>query len=79
MFKVSVETGLDDIKAHLSTCGYEVVDMKDCVHPVQAVVFSGTPLLKPLTQRMNSDVTFLVNATNLTREQVVDRLQEPFR
>ncbi|MBU2703132.1 hypothetical protein Ga0466249_004268 [Sporomusaceae bacterium BoRhaA] len=78
MFKVTVETGLDDIKAHLSTCGYEVIDMEKCVRPVQAVVFSGLPLSKPLTQRVNSDVTFLVNATNLTKEQVVERLQEPF-
>ncbi len=79
MFKVSVETGLDDIKAHLSTCGYEVIDMENCVRPVQAVVFSGPSTHKPLTRKVNGDVTFLVNAANLTKEQVVESLQAPFR
>lgn len=79
MLKVSVETGLDDIKAYLSTCGYDVVDMANCVHPVQAVVYSGPILSKSLQRRVNSDVTFLVNATNLTKEEVVENLQAPFR
>ena len=78
MFKVSVESGLDDIKAYLSTCGYDVVDMAKCVHPVQAVVYSGPLLTKPLTPKVNSDVTFLINATNLTKEEVVASLQAPF-
>ena len=36
---VSVETGLDDVKAHLGNCGYEVIDMADCFRPVEAVIF----------------------------------------
>lgn len=78
MLKVSVETGLDEIKAYLSTCGYDVVDMANCVHPVQAVVYSGPVLLKPLTRKYDSDSTFLINATNLTKEEVVESLQAPF-
>ncbi len=78
MFKVSVETGLEDIKAYLSTCGYDVVDIANCVRPVQAVVYSGPPLPKPLKRKVVSDVTFFVNATNLTKEEVVESLQAPF-
>ena len=36
---ISVETGLDDVKAHLGSSGYEVIDMADCFRPVEAVIF----------------------------------------
>ncbi|EAX46995.1 hypothetical protein TcarDRAFT_0897 [Thermosinus carboxydivorans Nor1] len=72
---VSVETGLDDIKAHLSTCGYEVVDMADCVRPVEAVVYTGEPGAQAAAGKL-AENTVMVNAAGLTAEQVASVLAE---
>lgn len=70
---VSVETGLDDIKAHLGTCGYEVVDMANCIRPVEAVIFSGSADASIAAMRPGES-TVLVNAAGKTPEQVVGML-----
>ena len=72
---VSVETGLDDIKAHLNTCGCEVIDMADCVRPVQAVIFSGMAAAAAKSYRAAGS-TVLVNAAGKTPQQVADALNE---
>lgn len=73
---VSIETGLDDIKAHLNTCGCEVIDMADCVRPVQAVVFSGLVPSSATTSSRLAGSTVLVNAAGKTPQQVADTLNE---
>ncbi|MDF2928604.1 YkuS family protein [Anaerospora sp.] len=72
---VSIETGLDDIKAHLNTCGCEVIDMADCVRPVQAVIFSGLVASSATSSRLAGS-TVLVNAAGKTPQQVADTLNE---
>lgn len=66
---VSIETGLDDIKAHLDTCGYEVVDMANCIRPVEAVIFRGSADMNTTAMR-SGESTVLVNAAGKTPEQV---------
>ena len=72
---VSIETGLDEFKAHLGACGYEVIDMADCIRPVEAVIFRGsadvtTEWIRP------ADNTVLVNAFGKTPEEVAGLLGE---
>lgn len=72
---ISVETGLDDIKAHLSTCGYEVIDMADCVRPVEAVIFSGeVPAVAPVRRPAGS--TVIINAAGMNGAQVETALTD---
>ncbi|VBB07501.1 Hypothetical protein LUCI_2750 [Lucifera butyrica] len=74
---VSVETGLDQIKNHLYTCGYDVVDMGECIRPVEAIVYSGPQV--PAAQGMvkwTAKNTVMINASGLTPEQVVTQLEE---
>ena len=75
---ISVETQLEDIKAHLNTCGYQVVDMAECVHPVEAVVYCGEEIANSEGSsiiRRCAESTVMVNAAGLTGEQVVARLE----
>lgn len=66
---VSVETGLDDIKAHLDSCGYEVMDMAECIRPVEAVVFC-SPVCAGTPADRVGDGTVLVNATGRSAAEV---------
>lgn len=70
---VSVETGLDDIKAHLSDCGYSVVDMSECFRPVEAVVYRGEQA-QTIPQMKSGTSTTLINASGLTAEEVAAQL-----
>lgn len=79
MFRVSVETGLDGIKKHLSTCGYEVVDMAECIRPVQAVVYCAETVKAAHPLRYDGSGPLLINASHLTKEQVAATLQAPFQ
>ena len=75
---ISVETQLEDIKAYLNTCGYQVVDMTECIHPVEAVVYCGEEIVNnqgSIAGRC-AENTVMVNAAGLTGEQVVARLEE---
>lgn len=72
---VSVESGLEDIKAHLNAQGYDVVDMMGCVRPIEAVVYSGEPLVNSLSVPLAAKSTILVNATGLTPEEVVNHIE----
>ena len=72
---VSVETGLDDIKAHLDTCGYEVMDMAECIRPVEAVVFRGPVCTETLAARAGEG-TVLVNATGRSAVEVEGFLRD---
>lgn len=72
---VSVASGLDSVKAHLSSQGYEVVDQDSWVRPVEAVVYSGPPLPAGSgTWQPAADNTVLVNASGLTPEEVAREL-----
>lgn len=72
---VSIETGLDEFKAHLGACGYEVIDMANCIRPVEAVIFSGSA---DVTAEWigPADNTVLVNAFGKTPEEVAGLLGE---
>lgn len=72
---VSVETGLDDIKAHLDTCGYEVMDMAECIRPVEAVIFRSPVCAETSTARAGEG-TVLVNATGRSAVEVEGCLRE---
>jgi hypothetical protein len=75
---ISVETGLDEIKAHLQTSGYTVVDMSEAGRAVEAVIFTGQPCG---SNQVNSNscscqelYTVLINATGLTPVEVAEQL-----
>ena len=70
---ISVETGLDDVKAHLGSSGYEVIDMADCFRPVEAVIFSGHPGSRMSRNWRN---TALVNRAGKTPQEVAELLDE---
>lgn len=72
---VSVQTGLEDIKAHLTSCGYQVIDMEKCVTPVEAVVYQG-PVLGYQTAGRQADNTVVINAAGMNGEQVVQQLED---
>jgi hypothetical protein len=73
---VSVETGLDDIKAHLNSCGYQVVDMAECMYPVEAVVYARQAFEEGKKSEKNAGCTVLINAMGLSGEQVVQTIEE---
>lgn len=73
--RVSVETGLQDIKAHLSDCGYQVVDMAECISSVEAVVYTGTPVMSVRPPR-TTDNTVIINAKGLSVAQVAATIEE---
>lgn len=72
---VSVEPGLDPVKEHLSSQGYQVVDQGAWVRPVEAVVYSGAPLAAGQDRACVAESTVLVNAAGLTPEEVVLQLE----
>lgn len=73
---ISVASGLDSVKAHLSSRGYEVVDHDSWQRPVEAVVYSGEPLPAASgTWRPAAENTVLVNANGLTPEEVASELE----
>ena len=72
---VSVETGLDKIKAHLQSTGYSVIDMAEAGPAVEAVIYSGGERVPGCNLKSTSDLfTVMVNATGLTPEQVAEEL-----
>ncbi len=72
---VSVEPGLDPVKEHLSSQGYEVVDPGVWVRPVEAVIYSGAPLEVSQVRHGAAESTVLVNAAGLTPEEVALQLE----
>jgi hypothetical protein len=72
---VAVDPGLDPVKEHLSSQGYQVVDPGVWVRPVEAVVYSGAPLTGNQTRRGAAENTALVNAAGLTPEEVALQLE----
>jgi len=72
---VSVETGLDDIKMHLNACGYQVVDMAECIRPVEAVIYTG-PKTDGIYAAKAARGTAVINATGMSGEQVTSYLEE---
>jgi hypothetical protein len=73
MRKVSVESGLGGIKQRLEERGYEVVNMENCIFPVEAVVYYGGEPVNAVCSH-SPDGTILVNAHGLTPDAVADRL-----
>lgn len=73
---VSVDPELNDVKSHLNTCGYEVVNMNECIRSVEAVIYHGQPLLNnAAANNMTAENTVLINAAGLTPEEVVAQLE----
>jgi hypothetical protein len=72
--RISVEPGLAAVKAHLHQCGYEIVDMAECVRPVEAVVYAGPPLTDAPTAIPAAENTVLVNACGLSPAEVAAQL-----
>lgn len=70
---ISVESGLDAVKAHLENCGYEVLDMGQCFRPVEATVYTGERSGAAYSAR-SAENTVLINAAGLTPEQVAIEL-----
>lgn len=75
---ISVQTGLNEIKAHLQGSGYSVVDMEEAGQYVEAVVYTGDRCAGQPKQMGSSTELFtvMVNATGLTPEQVAAELSE---
>ena len=78
---ISVETGLDDIKAHLHACGYEVVDMDACIRPVEAIVYTGATMQVQVNEVAKgagrlAENTVMINAAGMTAEQVSAQIEE---
>lgn len=71
---ISIETGLDEIKDHLTNCGFEVVDMEQSFRPIEAVVFTGELMSSELAVRMAKG-TMLINALGLSGEQVAAQIE----
>lgn len=67
---VSVETGLNEIKEYLTACGYEVVDMADCIRPVEAVIYTGAQLTRQPAVHRLAENTVMINAAGLTAQQI---------
>lgn len=71
--KVSVESGLEQIRDRLVERGYEVVDMENCIRPVEAVIYNGGAVTDSLCSH-GPEGTILVNAQGLSPDAVADRL-----
>lgn len=71
--KVSVEGGLDQVRKRLIERGYEVVDMENCIRPVEAVVFNGGGGVNSVSSH-GPEGTILLNAQGLSPDAVADRL-----
>lgn len=73
---ISVQTGLNEIKAHLQNSGYAVVDMAEAGSSVEAVIYTGEQCADPCKEMASSSelYTVMVNATGLTPEQVAEQL-----
>ena len=73
---ISVETGLDDIKEHLQSAGYTVVDMAEAGPAVEAVIYTGeTCISSGSCPRSAADCyAVMVNAAGLTAQQVAEEL-----
>jgi hypothetical protein len=73
---ISVETGLNEIKAHLQNSGYAVVDMEEAGASVEAVIYTSEPCADVCREIASSSELFtvMVNASGLTPEQVAEQL-----
>lgn len=72
---VSVEAGLDDVKAHLDSCGYQVLGMEEAIRPVEAIIYKGLSENNRQMGRTGRG-TAVINANGLTGEQVVACLDD---
>ena len=72
---VSVQADLEDIKAHLTSCGYQVIDMEKCISPVEAVVYRG-PTVTSQSAAKVADNTLVINAAGLSGEQVMQQIED---
>lgn len=72
---VSVESGLHDIKTHLTVCGYQVVDMAENVRPVEVVIYQGLDERNENSGKTCKG-TAVINAAGMTAEEVVAYLNE---
>lgn len=75
MRRVSVESGLNQVRQRLEERGYEVVPMESCFSPVEAVVYSGAVGAASACTH-GPEGTMLVNAQGLTPDAVADRLDD---
>jgi hypothetical protein len=75
MRRVSVESGLKQIRQRLEERGYEVVPMENCFSSVEAVVYSGAVGGTSVCAH-GPEGTMLVNAQGLTPDAVADRLDD---
>lgn len=75
MRKISVDNSLGEIKSHLEACGYDVVDMEQCIRPVEAVVYAGGEAGVTEPPARAPENTALINAQGLTAAEVVNRLE----
>ncbi|MCX7779396.1 MAG: YkuS family protein [Negativicutes bacterium] len=73
---ISVETGLDEIKAHLEKAGYTVVDMSEAPGAVEAVIYTGpeSGCAEPGISSCKELYTVMINAAGLTPEEVAAKL-----
>lgn len=72
---VSVQTDLQDIKAHLASCGYQVVDMENCSSPIEAIVYQGAALGN-MDHNKQAKNTMVINAAGLTAMEVAQQLED---
>jgi hypothetical protein len=62
------------MKAHLVNNGYQVVDMAECIRPVEAVIFHGE-LLDDNKKIKCAKGTMVINANGLDFDQVVNQIE----
>jgi Uncharacterised protein family (UPF0180). len=72
---ISVDADLEPVKEFLVAQGYQIVDFGAEGRPVDAVVFSGTPLSVKAARQVITENTALVNAAGLTPEEVTLELE----
>ena len=72
---VAVDADLEEIREHLCGQGYEVVASNERCRPVEAVVYSGPPLLEGM-RSCCAKGTALINAAGLSAESVEMHLDE---
>ena len=67
---VSIAPELGKVKTYLNQIGYEVLDMEECIRPVEAIIYSGEVSQTPPATDPKAKNTILVNASGLAPEEV---------
>ena len=67
---VSITPDLAKVKSYLNESGYEILDMEECIRPVEAIIYRGEISSPPAAERPRAKNTVLVNAAGLEPEEV---------